>query len=191
MKFIGSGLFGLLTVFFGSAVPGSAAEYPSAVSSFNRVCLTQGTNPSDRVTAVKALTGWTLDDNVTVDVRKLAISKSMGNMLQFPKPVTVEQWSGPLDGRSARFVFASFPAKAAYPNLCALVFEDATNAMSYSDELGQAFKQFGIKGKSVDLVHYFEYSGKIGAEKHSVRGEIFTRSIAGQNRDTAHIYVAY
>ena len=69
--------------------------------------------------------------------------------------------------------------------------EDVRNAMPYSDELKLDFKEFGIGGKSVDLAHYFEYAGKVGAEKHPVRGEIFTRSFGTTGKQTMHIYVAY
>jgi hypothetical protein len=65
------------------------------------------------------------------------------------------------------------------------------NAMPYADELKTAFKTFGIGGKSVDLVHYFEFAGKVGPEKHPVRGEIFTRSLSGSSKQTTHIYLAY
>ena len=71
------------------------------------------------------------------------------------------------------------------------MLEGPQNAMPYADELRAAFKAFGIKGKSVDLVHYFEFAGKYGAEKHPVRGEIFSRSLSGERKETTHIYVAY
>ena len=96
-----------------------------------------------------------------------------------------------IDGRPAKVILATFPAKRRYPNLCALVVDGVSNAMPYGDDLKMAFKAFGIDRKSVDLVHYYEFSGKVGTEKHPVRGEIFTRSRASGDAKSMHIYVAY
>lgn len=166
------------------------AEVPDAISNFERACLSGGNDPAARPAALKAM-GWKEDSEVTVDVPKLAISKTIDPNYDFSKPDKIDQWSGVINGRPARIVLASFPTKRRYPNLCALVIDDISNAMGYTDALKVAFKNFGIGGKSVDLVHYFEYAGKIGADKHPVRGEIFTRSLASGADHSMHIYVAY
>ncbi len=175
-----------------TAVPVSAqdVEYPSAVSTFNDVCLTGAFDPAMKIAVLEAK-GWTKDAAVTVDIPKLEISRAIEKNYRFKKIESSEQWSGTIDGAPARFVFASFPEKERYPHLCALVMEGAKNAIPYGTELKEDFKQFGIKGKSVDLVHYYEFAGKVGAEKHPARGEIFTRSQAGQAKETMHIYLAY
>ena len=88
-------------------------------------------------------------------------------------------------------MLAKFSEKDRYPHLCALVIDGINNAMPYANDIKAAFKTFGIGGKSVDLVHYFEFSGKIAADRHPVRGEIFSRSLASGNAKSMHIYVAY
>ena len=166
------------------------AEYPSAVPSLERVCLSGGADPTARPAAL-AQAGWAKAASTSVDVAKLNISRAIDKNFDFAKPDAVEQWSGTIDGRKASVVLATYPAKRRYPHLCALVMEGVSNAMPYGDSLKSAFKTFGIGGKSVDLVHYYEFAGKIGADKHPVRGEILTRSLAGLTKDTMHIYVAY
>lgn len=63
--------------------------------------------------------------------------------------------------------------------------------MPYADDLKAAFKAVGVGGKSVDLIHYFEFSDKVGPENRRVRGEIFSRSLATGQKNTMHIYVAF
>lgn len=173
-----------------SAYAEPVAEVPTAIPIFERICLAGGVDPSARPTALSTAR-WTKDASPTIDVAKLNVSKSIDKNYDFAKPDVVEQWSGSIDGRPARVVLASYPAKRRYPHLCALVVDDVANAMPYGDALKSAFKAFGIGGKSVDLVHYYEFAGKVGAEKHPVRGEIFTRSLASGAKNSMHIYVAY
>jgi hypothetical protein len=166
-------------------------EYPSAVATFSRVCLVPGVNPTDRLAALEADKRWREDADVTVDVPQIGISKAIDKNYTFKQVSSARQWSGDIDGRKARFVLATFSEKVRYPNLCALVLDGPRNAMPYADELQVAFKTFGIGGKSVDLVHYFEFAGKLEPDKHPARGEIFSRSLGGQSKNTTHIYVAY
>lgn len=167
------------------------AEYPGAVAAFSKVCLVPGVNPADRIAALAADSGWKEDGASSVDVPKMSISRAIDKNYSFAKPQAVRQWSGQIDGKPARFVLASFTPKERYPNLCALVLEGVRNALPYSDETKAAFKAWGIGGKSVDLVHYFEFAGKVGPDKHPARGELFTRSLAGQAKETTHLYLAY
>jgi len=178
-----------------ASVPSTAQaqdrEYPTAVSTFNRMCLMPGVNPADRIAALQADKGWREDAKVTVDIPQISISKAIERNYSFREVSSARQWSGDIDGQPARFVLATFNEKSRYPNLCALVLEGPRNAMSYGHELRNSFKAFGIGGKSVDLVHYFEFAGKVGPDKHPVRGEVFSRSLSGQSGQTTHIYVAY
>lgn len=102
-----------------------------------------------------------------------------------------------IDGRDSKIILLTFPEKERFKHACVVTVAGIKNAMPYSDMLSDAFKEFGIKRKSVDLVHYFEFSGKLDpakqpvAEKHQVMGEIFTRSQAGDAKEFTHIYVAY
>ena len=166
-------------------------EYPTAVATFNRMCLMPGVNPADRLAALQADKGWSEDAKVTVDIPQMSISKAIDKNYSFREVSSARQWSGDVDGQQARIVLATFNEKSRYPNLCALVLDGPRNAMSYGHELGASFKAFGIGGKSVDLVHYFEFAGKVGPDKHPVRGEVFSRSLSGQSKQTTHIYVAY
>jgi hypothetical protein len=182
---------GVLTSAFApvaAAQPG--AEVPGAVAVFEQICLSGGVDPAAR-SATLGATGWQQDASVHVDIQRLGISKSIDRNYDFSKADSASQWSGQIDNRQARIVLASFPEKRRYRNLCALVIDDVANAMPYGDSLKAAFKAFGIGGKSVDLVHYFEFAGKLGTEKHPARGEIFTRSLASGGRNSMHIYVAY
>jgi hypothetical protein len=166
------------------------AELPSAVSAFRNACLTGGLDVAGRPAALVAA-GWTKTESTTVDVSKLGVSRAIDRNYDFSKPLSSEQWSGTVDGRPAMVVLASFPEKRRYPQLCALVVDGINNAMPYSAELKAAFEEIGIKAKSVDLVHYYEFAGKAGVDKQPVRGEIFTRSLASSGKNSMHIYVAY
>jgi hypothetical protein len=165
--------------------------YPSAVATFEKVCLMSGVDPKDRVTAIEADGSWKEDEYVTVDVPQMAISKALDKNYSFSAPGTIRQWTGTIDGKKARLVTAAFDGKVRYPNLCAIVFEGTHDAMAYGRSLRDAFKAFGIGGKSVDLIHYYEFAGRIGDDRHPVRGEVFSRSMSGQIKETMHIYVAY
>lgn len=190
MKKLGQAI-ALMTLCIGTATAAEpVAELPSAVATFGKVCLAGGLDPAARPAALAAA-GWQKAAATSVDVPKLGISKAIDRNYDFRKPEASEQWSGTIDGRPANVILARFDAKRRYPNLCALTVDDVRNAMPYSTELKTAFETFGIKGKSVDLVHYFEFAGKVGADKHPVRGEIFTRSLATGGRDAMHVYVAY
>ena len=166
------------------------AEVPTAVSTFAKLCLAGGIDPAARPIALSEA-GWVRSSDGYIDVPKLSISKAIERNYDFSKPQTTDNWSGTIDGRDAKIVLASFAAKNRYPNICALTIEDIKNAMPYGGELRAAFKEFGIGGKSVDLVHYFEFAGKVGPEKHPVRGEVFTRSFTTGGKNTMHIYIAY
>lgn len=172
------------------AAQAQQAEVPGVVAAFEKICLSGGVDSAARPAAL-SLNGWVKDETVAIDVPKLGISKAIEQNYDFSKPATTEQWSGTVDGQTAKIVLATFPAKRRYPNLCALTIGGIKNAMPYGDQLRAAFKAFGIGGKSVDLVHYFEFAGKIGVDKHPVRGEVFSRSLASGEANSMHIYVAY
>lgn len=167
-----------------------ATEAPAPVKAFEETCLAGGLDPAARPAALTAA-GWTKDAAATFDTTGFNISRAIERNFDFSKPDAVEQWSGMVDGKGAKILLASFPEKRRYPHLCALIVDGVDNAMPYADSLKNAFKSFGIGRKSVDLVHYFEFSGKIGVEKHPVRGEVFSRSQVSGDPKSMHIYVAY
>jgi hypothetical protein len=176
------------------ATPAAAervAEYPSLVPTFTKVCLSDGVDSAAQAARLGSMSDWHADQAVTVDIPKLEISGAIDHNYSFKKSLSAQQWSGTIDGAPARVVVATFPESERYKHLCALVIGNVENALPYGDDLRSAFKAYGIGGKSVDLVHYYEFAGKVGADKHPVRGEIFTRSKSSPEPKSAHIYVAY
>jgi len=179
------------------AMAGEGAEFPTAVSDFEKICLIKSVASADRIKILEEAVGWAEDEMVTVDIPALEISKAITRNYSFKNVESARQWTGSIDGSPARIVIASFSGKARYQNICALIMAGAENAMPYGSDLRAAFKKFGIGGKSVDLVHYYEFAGKLKPgdyaieKKHPARGEIFTRSRASLNQKTMHIYVAY
>lgn len=181
----------LLPLSIFAAESSASSDYQSAVMAFQKICLVSGIDPKDRLVAIEADGRWKEETIVTVDIPKMGISKTISQNYSFAAPTSVRQWNGAIDDKKFRLVTATFGGKSRYPNLCAIVFEGADNAMPYGSSLRGAFKAFGIGGKSVDLVHYYEFAGKLGPDKNPVRGEIFSRSLSGQDQKTTHIYVAY
>jgi len=95
-----------------------AAELPSAVATFGKLCLAGGLNPAARPTALSTA-GWLKAATTNIDVPKLAVSKAIDRNYDFSKPETTEQWNGTLDGRPANVALARFGSKRRYLNLCA------------------------------------------------------------------------
>lgn len=166
------------------------AEYPDAVGAFERACLSGELSMEARESAAAA-EGWAAHDNDELNISAFGISRAIEKNFDFSKPDVVRSFEKTINGQSAVLVLAGYPEKRRYQTLCALVMRDVDNAFTYSDSLKAAFKALGISGKSVDLPHYFEWAGKVGAGKNPVRGEIFTRSqVFGGYRDM-HMYVAF
>lgn len=186
-----AGFIAVVSTFYVSHSAAQDADYPSAVKTFQQFCLMDGINPADRVAALTANSGWREEPLVLVDIPKMGISRAIEHNYSFANVASARQWTGEVDGHKAWIVLASFDGKPRYENLCALVLDGPRSAMPYGSDLRAAFKTFGIGGKSVDLVHYYEFAGKVGTEKHPVRGEIFSRSLSRPKPQTTHIYVAY
>ena len=170
---------------------------PNLVPLFADTCLTPGVDHTDRQAKVDQLSGWQKRASVTLDVAGLQPSRAIGGKPRFDKVANATQWSGKVDGLKAEILLLSFEPKSSYRHACVLVVEGLDNAMDHGRILKDAFKAFGIGGKSVDLVHYFEFAGTLKpgkapvATKQAVHGEIFSRSQAGTTEKTTHIYVAY
>lgn len=196
-----NGIWALAVLLGSVSVPLQAkdgTEFPSAVGTFENICLVKSIDPRDRIAVLEHSADWTEDENVNVDIPAMEFSRAISKNYRFKNVDSSRQWSGTIDGTPAKIVIASFSGKVRYRNLCALLMPGARNAMPYGRDLKAAFKQFGIGGKSVDLVHYYEFAGKLKPEnyqvekKHPVRGEIFTRSQSSVWLGQAmHIYVAY
>ncbi|HEX8124267.1 MAG TPA: hypothetical protein VF548_01660 [Allosphingosinicella sp.] len=116
--------------------------------------------------------------------------KSMQPIGDFKKPTGYKQWRRTVDGKEVRAVLASFEGKGRYKTLCALLVPDVKNAFPYFDGFKDAMKAAGLKGKSTDLPHYQEYSGKL-ADGRKARGDIFSRTRVLQPGDNMHMYIAF
>ncbi len=197
-------MIGFRTIFaltaLASAVTVQAAESiaaPNLVPLFSDTCLMPGVDHADRQAKVGQLSGWQKRETVTLDVAGLQPSRAIGGKPRFDKVTNAAQWSGSVDGLKAEILLLSFEPKSSYRHACVLVVEGLDNAMDHGRVLKDSFKAFGIGGKSVDLVHYFEFAGTLKpgkapvATKQAVHGEIFSRSQAGTAEKTTHIYVAY
>ena len=186
------GLWGL--TFLLTAAPVAAAEappeYPSAVQTCLDACVTGELSAPAREAALQA-GGWTPVATPTIEVPKFGISKAIERNFDYSKPVTVRQWTKTVDGSPVQAVIATFPAGRRYPTLCALTFPNVKAAWPYDDAFEAGLKPLGLKGKSTDLPHYYEYSGKIGPEKRPARAEIFSRSQASGEKNAMHLYIAF
>ncbi|MDJ0643723.1 MAG: hypothetical protein QNJ15_12990 [Erythrobacter sp.] len=156
-----------------------------------------GVDHADRLATVQAAENWVASPTVTYDLEGLQPAPSIGAKARFKSVTKSAQWDGEIDGRKASFLLLTFDEKSRYKNACVLMVEGLKNAMPYGRDLKNAFKAFGGGGKSVDLVHYYEFAGTLKPGKQpveaktKVHGEIFTRSQAGRIKETTHIYVAY
>ncbi|MEA2998272.1 MAG: hypothetical protein QOK17_105 [Sphingomonadales bacterium] len=165
-------------------------EYPSAVPTFLDACVTGELSAAAREAAMQAQ-GWTAVAAPTIDVAKFGLSKAIERNFDYSKPVTVRQWMKLVDGSPVQAVLATFPAGRRYPTLCAVTFPNVKAAWPYDDAFEAGVKPLGLKGKSTDLPHYYEYSGKIGPEKRPARAEIFSRSQASGQKNSMHLYIAF
>lgn len=170
---------------------------PNLVPLFTDSCLMPGIEHAERQAKVEQLSGWQRRSSVTLDVAGLQPSRAIGGKPRFDKVADAAQWSGTVDGLKADILLLTFAPKSTYRHACVLVVEGLNNAMDHGRILKESFKTFGIGGKSVDLVHYFEFAGTLKpgkapvTTKQAVHGEIFSRSQAGTTEKTTHIYVAY
>jgi hypothetical protein len=166
------------------------AEYPNLVPIFLKSCVAGELSTAAREAAFTADTNW-VSETPDVDVPKLGISRALDRNFDFTKPVSVKQWSRMIDGVKVRAILATFPAKRRYPALCGLVVPNVKAGWPYDDAFEQGVKAIGLKGKSTDLPHYFEYSGKVGAAKRPVRAELFGRTEAVSDKNAMHLYIAF
>ncbi|MBA3863309.1 MAG: hypothetical protein C0517_05120 [Erythrobacter sp.] len=170
---------------------------PNLVPLFADTCLMPGVDHAERQAKADKLSGWQKRDKVTIDVAGLQPSRAIGGKPRFDKVADAVQWSGTVDGLKGDILLLTFEPKSSYRHACVLVVEGLDNAMDHGRLIKDSFKAFGIGGKSVDLVHYFEFAGTLKpgkapvATKQAVHGEIFSRSRAGTSEKTTHIYVAY
>ncbi|WOE76258.1 hypothetical protein [Alterisphingorhabdus coralli] len=172
-------------------------EIPALVPTFEQNCMMQGINHEDRIEAIKGSGQWEEDDDVTISIAHLGEARSVGIAPNFREISEARQWSGQIDGRPAKLVLVTFAEEDRFNHACAIVGEYFGSALHYRDEIEDAFEKFGVDPQSVDLTHYFEFGGDIGAWKDSVaveqriHGELYARSQAISTEENMHVYVAY
>jgi hypothetical protein len=174
-----------------AAAPATAepvAEYPNVVGEFLKGC-TEGELTATAREAALAANGWTKAE-VTIDPKALNISRAIDKNFDFAKPVTVSQWTKTIDGAPTSAIVATYPEKRRYPSLCAIIVPDVKQGWTYHDAMQAGMQSLGIKGKSTDLPHYFEYASKL-ANGHPARAELFARSQALGQQKAMHLYIAF
>ncbi len=185
-------VFGAAALCAISAAPAAAelkAEYPNVVPEFLKSCMAGELSSAAREAAFAADPAWTSESPDT-DVPKLGISRAIDRNFDYSKPTSIKQWSRTIDGVRVRAVLASFPAKRRYPTICAFVVPNVKAGWPYDEAFEAGVKAIGLRGKSTDLPHYFEYSGKIGG-KRPVRAELFGRTQAVPDKGAMHLYIAF
>ncbi len=175
-----------------SASPAAAelkAEYPNVVAEFLEICVAGELSLAAREAAFATDPAWT-PESPDIDVPKLGISRAIDRNFDYSKPTSTKQWSRTIDGVKVRAVLATFPAKRRYPTICAFVVPNVKAGWPYDDAFETGVKAIGLRGKSTDLPHYFEYSGKVGG-KRPVRAELFGRTQAVPDKGAMHLYIAF
>jgi hypothetical protein len=164
-------------------------EYPGVVPAFLKACV-EGTLTVDAREAAIVADGWTAQ-SPTVEVKNFNISGAIDKNFDFSKPTGVKEWTRTIDGVPVRLVLASFPEKRRYPALCGVVTGPVKGGWPYDDAFEAGVKAIGLKGKSTDLPHYFEYSGKVDGGAHPVRAELSGRTRVVTDKDAMHLYIAF
>lgn len=180
-----------------AAAPFALAPAPAAIADdivmvplFVQACATGMPGAESIEARMNADSAWSRLSDADLAVDEFGTVKSMEPIGDFKKPAGYMQWRRTVDGKEVRVVLASFEGKGRYKNLCALLVPDVKNSLPYLDPFKAAMKSLGLKGKSVDLVHYMEYSGKL-TDGRKARGDIFSRTRVLQPGDNMHMYIAF
>jgi hypothetical protein len=164
------------------------SEYPTLVSEFLKGCA-EGELAAPAREAALAANGWTKGE-VSIDPKTLNISGAIEKNFDFAKPVGISQWSKTIDGAAMTAIVATYPEKRRYPTLCAVIAPDVKQGWTYADAMKDGMKALGIRGKSTDLPHYFEFASKL-ANGRPARAEVFGRSQALGRQKSMHLYLAF
>jgi hypothetical protein len=173
------------------AGPAARAEIPAdtvMVPLFVETCLDGELSLSAREAAI-ASGGW---ESIPADDLKIRRFEAANpNNIDFSRPETVRQWKRDMGGKEVRAVLATFRMKGAYPVLCGLLVPDVDNSLPYWDGFRRALRARGLKGKSTDVPHYQEYSGRLADGRRS-RANIFSRSqVLPEARHMMHMFIAF
>lgn len=188
------GALGLLAatgaVFLALAPAAAAIEDDRVmVPLFAQACAS-GTPSAEAIEArMNADAAWQRLTDADLEIEEFGTVKSMQPIGDFKKPAGYTQWRRSVDGKEVRVVLATFDGKGRYKTLCALLVPEVKNMFPYLDAFDDAMKAAGLKGKSTDLPHYREYSGKL-ADGRKARGDIFSRTRVWPG-DNMHMYLAF
>jgi len=182
---------GLAMAPFALSPAGAAIEDDTVmVPLFVEACAT-GTPSAEAIEArMSGNAAWQRIADSDLAVEEFGTVKSMQPIGDFKKPAGYKQWRRTAGGKEVRVVLASFEGKGRYRNLCALLVPDVKNALPFMHPFRDAMRALGLKGKSIDLVHYEEFSGKL-ADGRKARGDIFSRTRVLEPGDNMHMYVAF
>jgi hypothetical protein len=169
-----------------AAIPDDTVMVPL----FVQACATGAPSAESIEARMNSDGAWTRLTDTDLAVDEFGTVKSMQPIGDFKKPAGYTQWRRTVDGKEVRVVLASFAGKGRYKNLCALLVPDTKNMFPYLDGFDDAMKAVGLKGKSTDLPHYREYSGKL-ADGRKARGDIFSRTRVLQPGNNMHMYIAF
>lgn len=170
----------------GAAIPDDTVMAPL----FAETC-TSGTLSAEAIEArLNSNAMWMKLTDQDLAADEFGTVKSMQPIGDFKKPAAYQQWRRTVDGKQVRAVLVSFEGKGRYKTLCALLVPDVKAAFPYFDGFEDAMKALGLKGKSTDLPHYQEYSGKL-ADGRKARGDIFSRTRVLQPGNNMHMYIAF
>lgn len=174
----------------GGPAAAAIADDEVMVPLFVQACAS-GTPGAEAIEArMNADPAWQRLSDTDLAVDEFGTVKSMQPIGDFKKPAGYRQWRRTVDGKEVRIVLASFEGKGRYKTLCALLVPDVKNMFPYLDGFDDAMKAVGLKGKSTDLPHYREYSGKL-ADGRKARGDIFSRTPVMKPGDNMHMYIAF
>lgn len=158
------------------------------VSVFAQACLTGELTLEGRRAAIEAA-GWTELPADGVQMNRLGEVPSIERVSDFTRPGSVRQWQRNVDGKEVRAVLATYE-RGRYANVCAVVVPDVRNALPYLQPFEDAVEGVGLSGRSTDIPHYQEYSGRL-ADRRRARADIFSRTSIVATRNAMHMYIAF
>lgn len=170
----------------------AAAEIPDdtvMVPLFMATCATGEITFEARRAAIEGDSQWTEIPAADLDMARLGQVPAQVPVGHFTRPATVRQWRRTVDGKEVRAVLATY-ARGNYPNVCAIIVPGVANAMGYMSGFRAALRPLGLSGRSTDLPHYQEYSGRL-ADRRKARADIFSRTRIRGGGDNMHMYIAF
>ncbi len=173
----------------GSPTFAAIQDETATVALFENACTRGQISFEAREAAIAADPAWKPMDAMDIDVAKFSIVKSNSINFDYRQPLLQKQWSREFEGRTVRVVLARFDPKRRYPSLCAIVVPDVENALPHWDAFKAASQAIGLKAKSVDLVHYVEYSGQPTGTP--MRTDMFSRSPVLGGRKDMHMTLGF